>query len=79
MEPIENGLEVERQKQLEFFNLAERFRNATNPQEVKLLGDQISRVVFGGYTAKIPTVQSTVSLASERNPTSLKTAKCPGN
>jgi len=32
----------------EFFNLAERSRNATDPQEVKRLGDQLGRIVFGG-------------------------------
>ena len=39
LELIENGMEAEKRKQQEFFDLAERFRNATNPEEVKRLGD----------------------------------------
>src|SRR6266566_3571264 len=34
-------------KQQEFFELAERFRNATDPQEAKRLGDELGRMVFG--------------------------------
>jgi hypothetical protein len=48
VELIENGLEAERRKQQEFFNLAERFRSATDPAEVRRLGDQMGRMVFGG-------------------------------
>lgn len=44
---IEDGLEVQKQKEREFFDLAERFRNATDPEEVKRLGDQLGRMVFG--------------------------------
>src|SRR5664280_191841 len=40
--------EAEKRKQQEFFNLAERFRGATDPDEVKRLGDQMGRMVFGG-------------------------------
>lgn len=47
VEFIENGLEAEKQKQQEFFNLAERFRSATDPEEVKRLGEQMGRMVFG--------------------------------
>ena len=47
VELIENGIEAEKQKQQEFFDLAERFRNATDPKEVKRLGDQMGRMVFG--------------------------------
>jgi hypothetical protein len=45
---IEDTIDAEKQKQREFFNLAERFRNATDPREVKRLGDQLGRIVFGG-------------------------------
>ena len=45
---IEDMSETEKQKQREFFDLAERFRNATDSQEVKRLGDQMGRMVFGG-------------------------------
>jgi hypothetical protein len=47
LELIENGLEAEKRKQQEFFDLAERFRNATDPEEVQRLGDQMGRMVFG--------------------------------
>jgi hypothetical protein len=40
--------EAEKRKQQEFFDLAERFRSATDPDEVKRLGDQIGRMVLGG-------------------------------
>jgi hypothetical protein len=36
VELIENGIEAEKRKQQEFFELAERFRNATDPEEVCL-------------------------------------------
>jgi hypothetical protein len=48
VELIENGIEAEKRKQQEFFELAERFRNASDPQEVKRLGDELGRMVFGG-------------------------------
>jgi hypothetical protein len=48
VELIENGMEAEKRKQQEFFDLAERFRCATDPDEVKRLGDQMGRMVFGG-------------------------------
>ena len=47
VEFIENGIEAEKQKQQEFFDLAERFRKANDPEEVKRLGDQMGRMVFG--------------------------------
>jgi len=47
LELIENGMEAEKRKQREFFDLAERFRSATDPEEVKRLGDQMGRMVFG--------------------------------
>jgi hypothetical protein len=46
-ELIENGLAAEKRKQQEFFDLAERFRTATDPEEVRRLGDQMGRMVFG--------------------------------
>ncbi len=48
VELVENGLAAEERKQREFFDLAERFRSATDPEEVKRLGDQMGRMVFGG-------------------------------
>lgn len=44
---IENGIEAEKRKQQEFFDLAERFRSATDPEEIKHLGDQMGRMLFG--------------------------------
>ncbi len=47
VELIENGIEAEKRKQQKFFELAERFRNATDPEEAKRLGDELGRMVFG--------------------------------
>ena len=47
VELIENGMEAEKRRQQEFFDLAERFRRATDPEEVTRLGDQMGRMVFG--------------------------------
>jgi hypothetical protein len=47
VELIENGIEAEKRKQAEFFALAERFRAASDPEEVKRLGDQMGRMIFG--------------------------------
>ena len=47
LERIGNGMEAEKRKQQEFFDLAERFRSATDPEEVKRLGDRMGRMVFG--------------------------------
>jgi hypothetical protein len=47
VELIENGMEAEKRRQQEFFELAERFRCATDPEEVTRLGDQMGRMVFG--------------------------------
>ena len=48
VELIENGIEAEKRKQQEFFDLAERFRTESNPDAAKRLGDQLGRMVFGG-------------------------------
>ncbi len=47
VELIENGIDAEKRRQQEFFDLAERFRAASDPKEVQRLGDQIGRMVFG--------------------------------
>jgi hypothetical protein len=41
-------MEAEKRKQKDFFDLAERFRSATDPNEVRQLGEQMGRMVFGG-------------------------------
>jgi len=44
---VEEGIEAEKRKQREFFELAERFRAATDPKDVERLGDDLGRMVFG--------------------------------
>lgn len=48
VEPVESGMQAEKRRQQEFFALAERFRAATDPEDVQRLGDQMGRMVFGG-------------------------------
>jgi hypothetical protein len=48
VELIEAGLEAQKQKHQQFFELAERFRNETDPEAAKRLGDKLGRMVFGG-------------------------------
>ena len=47
VELVENGIEAEKRKQQEFFELAERFRASSDPKQIKRLGDQLGRMVFG--------------------------------
>jgi hypothetical protein len=47
LELIEQGIEARRQKERVFFELAERFRAASDPEQVKRLGDELGRFVFG--------------------------------
>ena len=47
VELIELGLEAREQKEKVFFELAERFRGAKDPAEVKQLGDELGRFIFG--------------------------------
>jgi len=47
LELIENGMEAEKRKQQEFFDLAARFRDASDPEEVRRLGDQMGQMIFG--------------------------------
>lgn len=44
---IESGLDAEEKREREFFDLANRFRSATDPGEVERLGDELGRMVFG--------------------------------
>jgi hypothetical protein len=48
VELIEAGMESQKRKQQQFFELAERFRGADDPDEAKRLGDELGRMVFGG-------------------------------
>jgi len=47
LELIEQGIEAAKQKEQAFFELAERFRSSSDPDEVKKLGDELGRFVFG--------------------------------
>jgi predicted transcriptional regulator len=47
VELIEQGIEAQKQKEKAFFQLAERFRSASDPEQVKHLGDELGRFVFG--------------------------------
>jgi hypothetical protein len=47
VELVEQGMEVQKRKQKEFFGLAEHYRAATDPKEVARLGDELGRMVFG--------------------------------
>lgn len=48
VELIENGIEAEKRKQQAFFELAEKFRETSDPKEAKKLGNKLGRMVFGG-------------------------------
>ena len=47
VELIEEGIETQKKKEKAFFEIAERFRAAKDPEEVKRLGDNLGRFVFG--------------------------------
>ena len=47
LELIEEGMEARERREKEFFNLAERFRQSKDPEEVKRLGNQLGNFVFG--------------------------------
>ena len=46
VELIELGIEARKQREKAFFELAERFRNASDPKEAKRLGDEMGLMVF---------------------------------
>jgi len=47
VELIEQGIEAGKQRESAFLELAERFRAAKDPEQVKRLGDELGRMVFG--------------------------------
>lgn len=47
VELIEDGIEARTQKEKAFYELAEKFRAAKDPEQVRRLGDQLGRFVFG--------------------------------
>lgn len=52
VELIELGIEARKQREKAFFELAERFRNASDPEEAKRLGDEMGLMVFKGLMRK---------------------------
>jgi len=47
VELIEEGIEARRHKEKAFFELAEKFRSADDPEQAKRLGNELGRMVFG--------------------------------
>jgi len=47
VELIEQGIEARKQREKAFFELAERLRVEMDPEQVKRLGDELGRMVFG--------------------------------
>jgi hypothetical protein len=47
VELIEQGIEARAQKEKAFFELAGRFRAASDPEQVKRLGHELGGFVFG--------------------------------
>jgi hypothetical protein len=47
VELVEQGLAAQKEKERAFFALAERFRAATDPEEIKQLGDEMGLFIFG--------------------------------
>jgi predicted transcriptional regulator len=48
VELVEDGLAAQERKEQEFFSLAARFRAATDKKDIKKLGNELGRMVFGG-------------------------------
>jgi metal-responsive CopG/Arc/MetJ family transcriptional regulator len=47
LELIEEGIAAAKEKEKQFFELAQRFRTAQEPEEISRLGDEMGRFVFG--------------------------------
>jgi hypothetical protein len=47
VELVEEGIEVQKRKEKAFFELAERYRSATDPDDIERFGDQLGKMVFG--------------------------------
>jgi hypothetical protein len=46
------GIEARKQREKDFFELAERFRNASDPEEVNRLADEMGLMVFKDLMTK---------------------------
>lgn len=49
VELVEEGIEARKRKQREFFDLANRFRAATDAREVDRLGNELGQMIFGSH------------------------------
>ena len=67
VELIEEGIEAHKQKEKAFFELAERFRASEDPDEVKQLGDEMGRFVFGDRAERIPSLEELVAQITPEN------------
>ena len=47
VELIEQGIEERKRREKAFFDLAERFRTEKDPEQVKRLGNELGRMLFG--------------------------------
>jgi len=47
VELVEDGIELQKQKEKAFFDLAERFRSAADPKEVERFGEELGQMMFG--------------------------------
>jgi len=47
VELIEEGIEARKQKEKGFFDLTEKFRATSDPEQAKRLGNELGRFVFG--------------------------------
>ena len=70
VELIELGIQARKQKEKAFFELAERFRNTSDPEEAKRLGDEMGLMVFKDLMRKNAGKSSSPGVMSEALPTS---------
>ena len=47
VELVEDGITVRKERERAFFELANRFREAKDPEDVQRLGDELGTMVFG--------------------------------
>lgn len=47
VELVEEGIQTRKERERAFFDLANRFRDAKDPEEVQRLGDELGNMVFG--------------------------------
>ena len=47
VELVEEGIEAQKQKEKAFFELAKQFRAASDPKDVKRLGEELGQMIFG--------------------------------